>query len=133
MIVVDASTLVELLLQGEAGCPAWRRLSQEGESWHAPELIDLEVLQSLRRFQWRREMSEERADAAVAAFRQFSLLRYPHEPLLPRVWELRDAMTIYDAAYVVLAESLRIPLITLDARLAASHGHKAKIELIPRG
>jgi predicted nucleic acid-binding protein len=110
----------------------WRRLTREGESWHAPELIDLEVLQSLRRFQLRREMSEERADASVAAFHQFSLRRYRHEPLLPRLWELRHAMTIYDAAYVVLAETLNAPLITLDAHLAASHGHKARIELIRR-
>jgi predicted nucleic acid-binding protein len=129
---VDASTLVELLLQGGASSVAWRRLSREGESWHAPELIDLEVLQSLRRFQLRREMSEERADAAVAAYREFSLLRYPHGPLLPRLWELRQAMTIYDAAYVGLAEGLGVPLITLDARLAATHGHQARIELIPR-
>jgi len=132
MIVIDASALVELLLHGEASTVLWRRIIQEEEAWHAPEVIDLEVLQALRRLQLRQVLVEARADAAVEAFRQFSLLRYPHEPLLPRIWAVRHALTAYDAAYVVLAEALNAPLVTLDARLAASHGHRARIELLPR-
>lgn len=50
-------------------------------------------------------------------------------PLIQRVWELRHSITAYDASYVALAEQLDIPLITCDAKLAGSNGHKAEIEL----
>ena len=43
---------------------------------------------------------------------------------------LRDSVTMYDAAYVVLAEILDAPLITCDAKLARSHGHEARMELL---
>lgn len=39
-------------------------------------------------------------------------------------------MTAYDAAYVVLAETLEAPLITCGGRLSRAHGHEAKVELI---
>jgi predicted nucleic acid-binding protein len=56
--------------------------------------------------------------------------RYPHYALLPRIWELRNNLTAYDAAYVALAEALNAPLLTRDRRLAAAAGHRAKIELV---
>ena len=58
------------------------------------------------------------------------LNRYPHVELVPRVWELRDTLTAYDAAYVALAEALEATLVTRDARLARSSGHRARIELL---
>ncbi len=59
----------------------------------------------------------------------FSILRYPHVPLADRVWELRDAMSANDAAFVALAEALDSPLVTCDGRLAKAKGHSARIEL----
>jgi len=56
-------------------------------------------------------------------------IRYPHEPLNDRVWELREDLTAYDATFVALAEALDVPLVTCDARLAAAPGHHAHIEL----
>ena len=56
-------------------------------------------------------------------------MRYPHEPLLARAWDLRDTLTVYDGVYVALAELLDAPLVTSDARLAAATGHDAEIEL----
>jgi len=41
-----------------------------------------------------------------------------HLPLLPRIGELRDRLSAYDAAYVALAEELAAPLLTDDHRLA---------------
>ena len=41
-------------------------------------------------------------------------------------------MTAYDAAYVALAEVLGAPLLTLDRRLAAAHGHRARVEILER-
>ena len=132
MTVVDASVVVELLLRGEESGPAWPRLLGEQGPWHAPSLLDVEVLQTLRRYQTRNEILTTQAEEAVATLRSLPLLRYPHEPMIPRIWALRHALSAYDAAYVVLAEALRAPLVTLDARLAASHGHTAAIELLQR-
>ena len=50
---------------------------------------------------------------------EFPIARYEHEPLLSRIWELRDSLTAYDAAYVALAEGLRATLLTRDKKLAA--------------
>jgi predicted nucleic acid-binding protein len=58
------------------------------------------------------------------------LRRYPYDFLLPRVWELRDNLTAYDAVYVGLAEALDAPLLTRDRRLAAVAGHHARVELV---
>lgn len=56
--------------------------------------------------------------------------RYPQDFLLPRIWELRNNLTAYDAAYVALAEALGAPLLTRDKRLSSAAGHRAKIELV---
>ena len=58
------------------------------------------------------------------------LRRYAHEPLLPRMWHLRQNFTAYDAAYVALAESLGAVLLTRDERLASAIGHAAQVELV---
>jgi predicted nucleic acid-binding protein len=58
--------------------------------------------------------------------------RTAHRPLLSRVWELRDAITAYDAAYVALAEQLDVPLLTCDAELDRANGHRAEIVVYPR-
>lgn len=50
--------------------------------------------------------------------------------LLPRIWELRHNVTAYDAAYLALAEAIDAPLVTCDARLAASTGHEVTIEVL---
>jgi predicted nucleic acid-binding protein len=58
------------------------------------------------------------------------LHRYTHVPLLPRMWELRTNLTGYDAAYVALAEVLEAPLVTADAKLASSPGHRVQIQVL---
>lgn len=130
MIVADASVLLEVLLRTEAGAIAERRLFQRRESLHAPELVDLEIAQVLRRYTHRGEVTAFRASASLNLFRRFPLERYGHAPLLPRIWELRENITAYDAAYVALAEALRAPLITCDPRLAAAPGIRAAVEVI---
>jgi hypothetical protein len=60
----------------------------------------------------------------------FPLRRYPHDLLLPRVWELRNNLTACDAVYVALAEALDAPLLTSDKRLATAVGHHARVELV---
>ncbi len=130
MIVVDASAVLELLLNGRAATRLRARLLAAGQTLHAPELIDLEVLQVLRRFVRDRDLSLDRATEALSDYRDLGIDRFSHELLLGRVWELRANLTAYDAAYVALAELLDAPLLTADHRLARSPGHHAKIELI---
>ncbi len=130
MIVADASVVLELLLQTPRAAAIDARLFRRGESLHAPALIDVEVAQVLRRYVRNTELDEPRARASIQLLGALPLERYHHEPLLPRMWELRENLTAYDAAYVALAEGLRAPLLTCDARLARAPGLRAAIEVI---
>lgn len=58
------------------------------------------------------------------------LRRYPHDFLIPRVWELRATLTAYDAVYVALAEVLGAPLLTCDRKIASASGHYANVEIV---
>jgi predicted nucleic acid-binding protein len=130
VIVADASTIVEVLFRSEAGLRAERRLLRRGETIHAPALIDVDVAQVLRRYVLRGDLTPIWARTAIGLLGGFPMERYGHEPLLARMWELRDNLTAYDAAYVALAEGLRAPLVTCDKRLANATGIRASIELI---
>ena len=130
MIVVDASAVLELLLRTEKGIKVQERVLDSAESLHAPHLIDIEVTQTLRRLVILKEITAARGKQALEDHLAVNIKRAEHKGLLERVWSLRDSITAYDAAYAVLAEILDSPLITCDAKLARSHGHKARIELI---
>lgn len=130
MIVVDASAILEMLLQTKAADRVMDRLFGRPETLHAPHLIDVEVLQVLRRYVAGRQIDAARAEESLAAFVVMPLERYSHELLLSRMWQLRGNLTAYDASYVALAELLDAPLLTRDARLARATGHYAEIELI---
>jgi predicted nucleic acid-binding protein len=73
------------------------------------------------------EVSVPRANTAFNDFADLALVRYPATEFLPRIWALRSTLTPYDAAYVALSEALEAKLVTTDARLARSHGHRAEI------
>ena len=130
MIVADASALIDLLLESEVRTRLEQRLLSGEESLHTPHVVDLEVAHTLRRLVLTGVLSSERAEVALADMANLQLNRYPHVELVPRVWELRDTLTAYDAAYVALAEALEATLVTRDARLARSSGHRARIELL---
>ena len=133
MIVADASAVLELLLGTTASVDIRRRLLESGESLHAPHLIDLEIAQVLRRYVLIGEMTRQRGKQALTDLMDLPIIRYPHDLFLSRIWALRHNLTAYDAAYLALAESLPAPLITCDARLAATLGHRATVELVRTG
>ena len=112
MIVIDASAVLEVLLRTPVASAIERRLFGPGEALHAPHLIDIEVAHVLRRYALAGDMSAARGREALEDLADFSVRRYPHDVLLPRVWELRANLTAYDAAYVALAEALGAPLVT---------------------
>lgn len=123
MIVADASVVVEFLLGRARTIEAiTRELSgARDEALHAPELIEPEALNSLRRLLRGGAISESQADRAVAELGELRLVLYPHGPLRDRVWQLRDNLTAYDALYLALAEALSDSvLVTSDAGLAAN-------------
>lgn len=130
MIVLDASAAVELVLQTPRAARIAVHALSSAQRLHAPHLIDLEVAQVLRRLAQGRDVSPIRAQVALADFQLLVIERHAHRPLLARIWELRPAITAYDAAYVALAEALSSPLLTCDDKLARAKGHSAKIELI---
>jgi predicted nucleic acid-binding protein len=130
VIVVDASALLEVLLQMPAAGAVEERLFGRLETLHAPHLIDVEIAQVVRRYAAAGEIDGERGRAALTDLADLRLLRYPHDLLLPRIWNLRHNLSAYDAAYVALAEALNAPLVTRDRRLAAAAGHRARIELV---
>jgi predicted nucleic acid-binding protein len=126
MLVVDTSAVVAALLSDNDRLR--HRLGDSGDL-HAPHLVDVELLHSLRRLLQTGTISSERAADLRTDFATLALVRYPHEPLGDRIWELRDNLTAFDAAFVALAEALGAPLITCDARLANAPGHDADVEL----
>lgn len=128
MLVVDTSAVLDALVARAPSPGLTQRLARDGDL-HAPHLIDLEVLQGLRRLNTLGGLSDERAADARLDFDDLALIRYPHLGLSDRIWELRHNMSAYDAAFVALAESLDAPLVTCDARLDRAAGHEASIEL----
>jgi predicted nucleic acid-binding protein len=121
--------MLEVLLGTETGARVEDRLLSRGESLHAPHLLDLEVAQVLRRYAAMGELTAERGLEALTDLIDFPVHRYPHDVLLPRIWELRPNVTAYDAAYLALAETLAAPLVTCDERLTSAPRHGAKIEV----
>jgi len=130
VIVVDASAVLDLLLQTAAAAQVESRLFEPPETLHAPHLLDLEIAQVVRRYERAGQLTAERGAEALADYRALPIRRYPHTLLLERIWELRGNLTAYDGAYVALAEALAAPLVTRDKRLAAARGHRAVIELV---
>jgi predicted nucleic acid-binding protein len=130
LIVVDASAVIELLLRTPAAKSVETHLFASGRTLHAPYLLDIEVAQVIRKYAAKGEIGDERARAALDDLSNLRMQRYPHDFLLPRVWELRNNMTAYDAVYVALAEVLSAALLTRDKRLANASGHEARVELV---
>ena len=117
MIVLDASAALELLLNTATGNQIAREIINQDTTLHAPHLIDLEIVQVLRRYVLMNEIPEERAVTAMNHWLQLDVTRYPHEPFMAAIWQYRNNLTAYDAAYVTLAKALSATLVTCDAAL----------------
>jgi predicted nucleic acid-binding protein len=129
VIVVDASVLAPALADdGLDGDRARHRL--RGEQLVAPELIDLEVLSTLRRAARGGRLDERRSSQALDDLAALPLRRVSHLPLVARAWELRDNLTAYDAAYVALAEALNALLLTADRAFEKLNGVRCEVEVL---
>lgn len=130
MIVLDASAAVDHVLRRDAFDRIAARLEVPAETIHAPHLIDLEVVGVLRRLVLQRVMTAERGEEGLRDFAALPIERYPAMGLIDRIWELRANVTVFDAAYIALAEALDAPLVTTDGRLARAPGHRARVEFL---
>jgi predicted nucleic acid-binding protein len=129
VLVVDASVLVVALADdGPDGDQARARL--RGERLVLPELADLEIVSVLRRQIRAGALDTRRAGLALEDLAALPARRAPHRPLLARCWELRDNLTVYDAAYVALAEAMQATLLTGDRRLSGASGPQCPIEVL---
>lgn len=130
MIVIDASALMTVLLRTADAFTLTDRIFDPKETLHAPHLLDLEIAQVTRRYFLSGELDERRGAEVLQDLADLRLTRYPHAMFLPRIWELRDNLTAYDAAYIALAEALEAPLLTRDKKLAKAPGNRATVELV---
>jgi len=128
MIVVDASVLVDVLTNADDSAAVATLASADGLA--APDLIDVEVANVLRRLWLNSLLDETRFQQALHRLRSLPMQRYPALPLLDRVFKLRDNLTAYDALYVALAESIDCPLATKDQRLARAAGPTCEIRIV---
>jgi predicted nucleic acid-binding protein len=97
---------------------------------HGPHLLPLEVASALRKLVAERRLSERGGRQALEKLTLLPLRLHPHVPLLPRIWELRGNLTVYDAVYVALAEALDLPLVTADARLSRAPRLGCVVEVV---
>jgi len=121
--VIDAGAAVKLLLVDLHPTSAAQSLT-------APHLIDSEVPHVLRRLVTSGRLDQHQGHAAFAGFRQLIIRRRPVTHLLDRMWALRHNLSGYDATYVALAESLDVPLLTTNRRLARAPGLRCPVEVV---
>lgn len=131
MIVLDACVVVDFLLGiVPFSTKIAARIEAEAPELAVPHLLDIEVTQVLRRFVLRGTITHKRASGAIEDLSDLPVVRYPHTPMLSRIFQLRDNLTAYDATYVVLAEYLGASLLTKDAAFISIPGSSVAVELL---
>ena len=129
-MVIDSSVLVAALVDiGPNG--DWAEEVLASGSLQAPELIGAEATNIFRRLERAKLITTPEANAAQDDLMQLDIELFPFEPFASRIWELRHNVTSYDAWYVAIAETLKLPLATLDEPLTKSNGVTCKF-LTPR-
>jgi len=126
--VLDASVAVTALT--EAGSPAADLLSADDAVFQVPSIFDAEVLSALRGLVRGRKFDPAAAADLIVDLMTLPVDRWHMSPLLPRMWELRDNLTPYDAAYLALAELAGAVLVTGDERITATPGARCDIQVI---
>jgi predicted nucleic acid-binding protein len=128
--VLDASTLVAAVADsGPDG--RWAETCLLEHQLVAPHLMPVEVANVLRRAALAGEVSDSEASVALRDALTLDVELIPFEPIADRAWDLRANLTVYDAWYVALAESIDAPLLTLDRRLLGTPGLRCELRLPP--
>jgi predicted nucleic acid-binding protein len=129
MIVVDASVMVQIITEPNASTELFAVLEKH-DVIAAPHLIDLEVLNALRKHVAAERMTSIQAADAIAAYQSYAIARCDVTDHIKLIWTMKDNVTPYDAAYVVLAQNLEVPFLTKDTKLTRAIQGLAKITLL---
>lgn len=130
LVVIDASALVAFYAADDPRRQAVAARLAAGDALFAPAHLDAEIVSALRGLSRPNAALRAAVPAALRHLAGFPIRRMPLAPLLQRIWELRDNLTAYDAAYVALAERLDGMLITCDSKFAGASGARCSFELI---
>lgn len=126
VVVADASAIVALLV--DAGPDGqWAAEMLGAATMVAPALLPFEVANILRRLELAKIISTDQAVQAHADLLALPIEFWPHELLATRMWQLRPNLTAYDAAYVALAETLDVAVVTLDRKIARATGPRCAV------
>lgn len=129
MIVIDASVATNMLAYADERGRRTRTVLARDSEWSAPEHWKAEVFSALRGLARGAKITDEQGARAVARLPQLGVEQVSLDALLPRMWQLRAAVSGYDAAYVALAELRDLALVTADARLARAALRYCRVEL----
>jgi predicted nucleic acid-binding protein len=129
LIILDASAVLELLLRAES-VPELTTALLNSDTIACPVILDLEILNVLRRQIQDKRVSKQRAELALELYWALPLERFDTTLLSNRIWQLRNNFTSYDASYIALSEFLDVPLYTKDKKWRDQSGHRAEIHYI---
>jgi len=115
VIIIESSAMVNALVDDPANPSLLALLADE--ELHAPALLDFEVASALRGHALSGKLDPVRVEEAVEDFIAFQIERHPMTALLSHMLDLRDNFTVYDAAYLVLAQALEVPIVSADTKL----------------
>lgn len=126
MIVADSSVIIESLL----GSAKARSLLSD-EQVQVVSHTDIEVASSLRRRVQLGWLTADDGWRLLDTYRWLAVTRHSSFAMFDRIWELRENVSAYDAAYVALAEIIECPLVTADARLSRAPGLRCAVTVLP--
>ncbi len=101
------------------------------EELHAPALLDFEVASALRGHLLGGLLDPVNAEQALEDFTALRIERHPMTYALRQILDLRNNLTVYDAAYVVLALGLDAPLITSDMKMREAKRFGVQVQILP--
>ena len=126
MLVADASAVIGALLNARA-----RGVLAGDLQVYAPHLMDSEIASAIRRRARTGRLDSRAGWELLERYRRLGITRHSTYPMFERMWELRDNLSAYDAAYVALAEALDCTLLTGDARISGAPGLRCPVTVVP--
>jgi predicted nucleic acid-binding protein len=130
LAVIDASALTAYYAADDPRREAVAARLAAGDALFAPAHLDAEVVSALRGMSQNNSRLRDAVPGALRHLAGFPTRRMPLAPLLERIWELRENLTPYDAAYIALAERLHAPVITCDGKMTTATGARCTFEHI---
>jgi predicted nucleic acid-binding protein len=128
VIVIESSAMVDALVDDPANPNLLALLADE--ELHAPALLDFEVASALRGHMLGGKLDPVRLDQAVEDFSAFRIERHQMTSLLGHMLDLRENFTVYDAAYLVLAQALEAPVVSADIKLKEATRLGIKVQIV---